>query len=173
MKRYLPQLLVLVLIVVSGAVWGGEGRAQRVRELRADLARAEQLARQDAPRAEVVFRAALDEAEHHGSTLLLARALDGLAAASRAAGRLDEAASLYTRVIPLWEELLGSQQPRLAVSLHNLGAVHLKRREPGRAAPLFRRALSIWTLALGPDSPQAANSRRALELAVRAGADPR
>ena len=74
--------------------------------------------------------------------------------------RPARAAELYLRSIELWEGLLGPRQPRLATSLHNLGAVYLALDRPDLARLHWRRALDIWEATLGPDSPEALNTRR-------------
>jgi len=97
--------------------------------------------------------------------LLLARALDGLAELEFASQRLSEAESLYLRSIPLFRELLGPDQPRLAISLHNLGVLHLEQQRFEQAAHELKEALAIWVKVYGIESPQAQNTRRAFQQA--------
>jgi len=95
--------------------------------------------------------------------LLLARALDGLAELEYAQQRLPEAESLYLRSIPLFRELLGPDQPRLAISLHNLGVLYLEQQRFEQAAHELKQALEIWVKVYGSESHQAMNTRRALQ----------
>lgn len=95
--------------------------------------------------------------------LVLARAVDRLGDLRRELGRFDEAATLYRESAQLWERLLGGSQPRLAVTLHNLGVVyvHLERYDDARGS--LERALEIVERSIGADSVHAQNSRRVLE----------
>jgi tetratricopeptide (TPR) repeat protein len=143
--------------------WSQE-RAALLEDWRAKLDAAEELSRQEeVGRAEALYRDVLDEAAGRESEgLLVARAADGLADLYRLEGRLAEAAELYRRAAAMWERLLGPRQPRLAVTLHNLGTVCLKLGEAQEAERHLKRALAIWEKSYGVDSPQAENSRRAL-----------
>jgi tetratricopeptide (TPR) repeat protein len=139
-------------------------------DLRTQLSRAEAAAKAGkSAEATALFQETIETATRlNQTTLLLARALDGLAELEFAAGRLPEAESLYLRSIPLWRKLLGADQPRLAISLHNLGVLHLdqQRYEPARVE--LTEALAIWVKVYGSDSAQAQNTRRAYQ---RASAD--
>ena len=95
-------------------------------------------------------------------SLLLARAVDGLADVRRVEGRLDQAETGYLRAAELWAELLGDDQPRLAVTLHNLAAVRMARGDLAAAEAPLKRALEIFDRMLGAASSQANGSRRAL-----------
>jgi tetratricopeptide (TPR) repeat protein len=137
------------------------------------LARAEAaLERQELEPAATLYLEALDAAAGgaRASDMIQARALDGLAETRHRQGRLEEAAELYGRSLPVWERLLGDggAQPRLAVTLHNLAAVHVASGHPERARPLLERALAIWDATLGPASGEALSSRRLL---VKAGGE--
>ena len=98
--------------------------------------------------------------------LLYARALEGLGDVRRVQQRFAEAEELYARAVPIWERLLGPEQPRLAVTLHNLGTVRweLGRCEPARQALL--RAETIWARQPSAEPSRAAATTAALE-AVR------
>ncbi|HKQ61721.1 MAG TPA: tetratricopeptide repeat protein, partial [Candidatus Polarisedimenticolaceae bacterium] len=96
--------------------------------------------------------------------LLAARASDGLGDVARAAGRWSDAESHYAQAAELWQRLLGETQPRLAVTLHNLGAARLALGRLDEAEAPLRRAVEIFTRALGPDAPDTTNARRSLEL---------
>jgi tetratricopeptide (TPR) repeat protein len=113
--------------------------------------------------AETLYQRVLEEAgEPERPSLLLARAVDGLADLCRAEQRLDEAETLYLRAATMWEPLLGADQPRLATTLHNLGLVYLELGKLDEAEPALRRALAIWEATLGAESEQARLSRRAV-----------
>jgi tetratricopeptide (TPR) repeat protein len=114
--------------------------------------------------AAALFNDAIDDAIRLNQRgLLLARALDGLAELEFTAKRLSEAESLYLRSIPLFRELLGPDQPRLAVSLHNLGVLHLEQQRYEPAANELKEALDIWVKLYGSESSQARNTRRAFQ----------
>jgi len=125
---------------------------------------AEEAARQERfDDAELLYRGVIEQAARaEDEGLPVARAVDGLADICRDRGRLPEAASLYERSAAMWARLLGPNQPRLAVTQHNLGAVYLSMGERRQAEERFLRALAIWEEVYGKDSPQAENSRRAL-----------
>jgi tetratricopeptide (TPR) repeat protein len=143
--------------------WSQE-RAALLDDWRARLDRAEELAEQDKDdQAADIYRELLDEAaREENEGLLVARAADGLADLYRAGGRHAEAAGLYRRSAAMWEQLLGPRQPRLAVTLHNLGTVCAELGEAEEAERHLERALAIWEESYGVDSQQAENSRRAL-----------
>ena len=151
----------VLLVVVAGVTAAGQ-RGATLKRLRATLDEA-QASLEDGrlDRAAVLFRQARDEASELGpSNLPLARATDGLADVHRRTGRLREAATLYEQSAGLWESLLGERQPRLATTLHNLGAVQLALERPDLAEPHLKRALEIWEATLGPKSEQALNTKR-------------
>lgn len=140
-------------------------RADAVRAVRSQLAEAEnarETGRIDAAQAGYE-KAAAAAALLGEPNLLLARALDGAADLARTGGRLEEAERGYLRAAALWNELLGPRQPRLATTLHNLGAVYLQLGRPDDAGRSFREALAIWESSFGVDSPEAANTRAALD----------
>jgi len=68
----------------------------------------------------------------------------------------------YLRAVELWTGLLGDDQPRVAVTLHNLAAVRMERGDLAAAEAPLKRALGIFDRVLGTDSSQAIGSRRAL-----------
>jgi len=151
----------MLLVVVTGVAAAGQ-RGAALERLRATLDQAqESLESGRLERAAVLFRQARDDSSALGPTSLpLARATDGLADVHRRTGRLREAATLYEQSAGLWESLLGEQQPRLATTLHNLGAVQLALERPDLAELPLRRALEIWEATFGPESEQALNTRR-------------
>jgi tetratricopeptide (TPR) repeat protein len=147
--------------------WSRE-RASLLDGWRAKLDAAEELSREEkAEKAETIYRELLEEAAREKNEgLLVARAVDGLADLYRSEGRSEEAAELYRRSTAMLERLLGPRQPRLAVTLHNLGTVCLALGEPREAELYLQRALAIWEESYGAESPQAENSRRALRIAA-------
>jgi tetratricopeptide (TPR) repeat protein len=94
--------------------------------------------------------------------MMLARALDGLAAARQRTSRFDDAARLYGEAAELWERLLGPAQPRLGVTLHNLGLSYIELERPDDARRSLERALSIFENSFGTASSQAVNTRTTL-----------
>jgi tetratricopeptide (TPR) repeat protein len=164
-SRPLVSLLALSLGAAAVAAPTASRERSRVLErLRADLRRAEEAlggGRLDA--AAALYSGVAEEALALGRpNLPLARAIDGLADVRRLEGRLPDAAALYAESAALWPDLLGERQPRLATTLHNLGAVHLELGRPGDAAGPLRRALAIFEESFGPGSPQAAGTRALL-----------
>jgi tetratricopeptide (TPR) repeat protein len=166
--------LSLVAAVAAFQVHAGEypswsrERAALLEDWRTKLEAAEELSeREEFDRAEALYLELLDDAARSESEgLLVARAADGLADLYRLQERPSEAAELYRRAVAMWDRLLGPGQPRLAVTLHNLGTVCLKLGERGEAERHLKRALAIWEESYGVDSPQAENSRRALRAAA-------
>jgi tetratricopeptide (TPR) repeat protein len=59
-------------------------------------------------------------------------------------GDLDEAESLNLQALSLWKKLRGSDDPKVAASLNNLGNVYFRRRDLDRAKDCFEQALAIW-----------------------------
>jgi tetratricopeptide (TPR) repeat protein len=115
--------------------------------------------------AESAFVSVIDDARTAGDRgLLLARALDGLADLRREIGRLQEAGELYLESADLLERVLGSRQPRLALTLHNLGVVYVEQERFDEAEAPLERALLIFEEAMGADSPQAASTRQVLDV---------
>lgn len=101
------------------------------------------------------------------TSMLLARALDGLGDLRRGEERWSDAERLYLEAAGLWEKYLGPEQPRLAITLHNLGVVHIGQGRYEEARANLGRALAILERALGPDTAQTAATRTALEAAER------
>ena len=90
-------------------------------------------------------RSILDEAEAlNEDGILVARAADGLADVYRTRHRFDLAAPLYERSAALWKRLLGTAQPRLAVTYHNLGVCYVELARWDNAERVLRDALMIW-----------------------------
>lgn len=160
----------MLYALIGSCCLAGESGAEQTRRLRAELARAEQaLGQGRGHEAEVCYRRVLEEAgAQERSTLLLARAIDGLADLLRGQERVDDAIPLYRRSIDLWGRLLGAGQPRQATSMHNLGTIYLERSQLDEAETMLRQALRIWETALGHDSFEAENTRRALRNLARA-----
>lgn len=150
-------------------------RARLTEELRSKIRGAEsRRIAGDSAGARTLYLQVVEQAERFAEPpLFLAQAVDGLADLHREAGEWAEADGYYVRAAALWERLLGPDQPRLAVSLHNLASVRMARGDlRGAEAPL-RRALDIFERSLGTDSDEARNSRRAaaeLERRLRRGA---
>lgn len=109
-------------------------------------------------------------AKHEG--LLLARAIDRLADLHVEQGELEEAELLYTESAGLWARLLGETQPRLGVTLHNLGVVYLRQERVEQARGSLRRALAIFESSIGERSPQAIRTRQILQTLDARGTQP-
>ena len=165
MQRIATGLLVMVfsvgLLAAEVIPPTSRTRAVRMEGWREALAEAERLLRAgDAGAAEDQYRGVIDASEASGEAgLLVARAVDGLADIYRQQERFDEARELYARSAAMWERLLGSRQPRLAVTLHNLALVEAARGERGDAERHLLRAIEIFEGSLGGDSAWAEASR--------------
>jgi tetratricopeptide (TPR) repeat protein len=167
-------ILILMLIWASGIPsvaapatipsWSRD-RAERLDRWRALLADAERAREEDRlDDAAGYYGSVIDEAREAGDeSLLLARAVDGLADTCRLRGELDDAERLYRQVAPMWERLLGPDQPRLATTLHHLGLVEWRLEHRTEAAAHLERARSIFERSFGVDSAEARNTRLALE----------
>jgi len=156
--------LAVAVTVAPTLATADSDRAELTRRLGADLHRAEAALRAGhTADAETLYREALDDARALGErSLPLARSADGLADTLRESGRLAEAEPLYAQAAELWESLLGPTQPRLAITLHNLGVVRARLGNPTAATAPLQRALEIWITSYGTDSSEAQNTRRAL-----------
>jgi serine/threonine protein kinase/tetratricopeptide (TPR) repeat protein len=79
-----------------------------------------------------------------------------------ASGRYAEALALGEEQLALREELLGTDHPDVAVTLHNLGLLRLSIGDRAEARALLERALAIREATLGPDHPDVAATADAL-----------
>ncbi len=125
--------------------------------------------------AEKTLLAVIEQARALDSpNLVLARAVDRLGDLRRELGRFDEAERLYRESAQLWQAVLGASQPRLAVTLHNLGVVYVQLQRYDDARSSLERALEIVERSIGTRSDIARNTLRVLktidELELRAGA---
>jgi CHAT domain-containing protein/tetratricopeptide (TPR) repeat protein len=95
---------------------------------------------------------------HGNESIEAARALDLLSESRVAAeGAHDpEALDCATRALRIKESLLSSQDPEIAISLHNLGGLLYRRGEYEAARPHLVRALSIRDESVGPHSRESA-----------------
>jgi tetratricopeptide (TPR) repeat protein len=80
---------------------------------------------------------------------------------------------MYLEAAELWEKHLGPEQPRLAITLHNLGVVYTGQERFEEARATLRRALAIIEQTLGADAAQTADTRLALEAIERRVRSPR
>lgn len=172
--RTLATLILCSLLAAPLSAGTSTDRGRQLLELSDRLERAETAVDEDElERAAELYVEALSAAEELGGSLHLARSIDGLADVRRMQGRLDEATPLYERSIPLWAKLLGPDQPRQAVSEHNLGTIYLAQGRLDSAEPVLGHALATFERSFGPDSSQAANTRRAYQkVRARLDAEP-
>ena len=117
--------------------------AQRLRIARVlmDLARWEECEEQ--------LQHALAEATALGDTMLVAPALNDLAALLHHTNRLEEAEPLMRRALAIDEATFGRQHPILAIRLNNLAQLLKSTNRIEEAEPLIRRALAIDEAAFG------------------------
>lgn len=141
------------------------GEAKRQETWREALERAERAVAEDRwDDAEALYARVVEEArsaERPG--MMLARAVDGLAEAHQHAERFVEAEQLYRESVALWQRLLGDGQPRVGISLYNLGLTYAALDRPDDARRTLTRALDVFESSLGPESGFALDTRRALE----------
>ena len=174
MKTVACAVLSLLVVAVVPAFGyplpkGSEERAERYALWRAEVEEGEHaLAQERWPEAESAFLTVIDGSRAiEDTSMLLARALDGLGELRRREERWSDAERLYVEAAELWEKYLGPEQPRVAITLHNLGVVHIGQGRYEDARVTLGRALAILERALGPDTAQATATRMALEAAVR------
>jgi tetratricopeptide (TPR) repeat protein len=167
---------VLLAIVASGVPAlgypmppGSEERAERYAQWRTEVEKGEQaLAEGRWLEAESAFVNVIEQSRAIDDTsMLFARALDGLGDLRLRDESWSDAERLYLEAERLWKKYLGPDQPRVAITLHNLGVVRIGQGRYEEAQETLRRALSIIERTLGPDSAQAAETRLTLETATR------
>jgi tetratricopeptide (TPR) repeat protein len=160
-------LLACALVALASEVSAGALRPEQIARWTADLNSAELCTRSgELDRAAETYTRVLAELPTAGAGLLRARALDGTGDVERLRGKRASAIEAYRKSADLWAELLGAQQPRLAVTLHNLGAVLLDEGRTDEARTTLERALAIWT-STPSASAEAENTRLLLARAVR------
>ena len=93
--------------------------------------------------------------------MLQARANDELADLYRQTDRPQLAIPRYQQSILALKQLFGPGQPRVAVSLHNLGICHGRAGDPEAARRVLDEALELWRATSGADSANYANTLRA------------
>ena len=93
---------------------------------------------------------------------------NNLAAAYRAAGRLDEAISLYEQVLADQERVRGPDHRGTLLSRNNLALAYQEAGRTDEVIPLHEQALAARERVLGPDHPDTLASRNNLAFAYRA-----
>lgn len=95
---------------------------------------------------------ALEEVEKPGRARMdLAVTVEALADFYHRVGRRTDSETHYLRAAKLWEELLGPDQPRVGITMHNLAVVYLEDCRVEQALPLIARVLELWERTLGRD----------------------
>lgn len=169
MLQRLPFSIVALVFLFAPAGAQPTQRAERLEDWRARLGQA--LAQDGSDRAIELYRSILDEAESGGDDgILVARAVDGLADVYRERHRFDLARPLYERSAAQWKRLLGPLQPRLAVSLHNLGICYVELARWDAAERVLRQARGIWRAA--GDETRDSETEKALRAALERRAIP-
>ena len=136
-------VVVGLTLVVPVAASAPDSRAERLRDWRVTLDHAAGLDDEQASAA--LYRSILDEAARLGDQgILVARATDALADLHRRKQRFALAVPLYERSTEMWARLLGPEQPRLAVSLHNLGVRYVELARWEAAERALNAAAAIW-----------------------------
>ncbi|NIM63504.1 MAG: tetratricopeptide repeat protein [Acidobacteria bacterium] len=120
----------------------------------------------DDARAVELYASILEEAEERRERgLLVARAVDGLADLYREQHRFDLATPLYERAAGMWTRLLGTAQPRRAVTLHNLGVCYVELARWPDAERVLNDALQVWREG-GHPAERIAETRKVLDAAT-------
>lgn len=96
--------------------------------------------------AEDALLRAIELADHAGepAPMLRVRGIEALADLYRKTSRAEQAESLYLEAIAAWDRLLGPDQPRVGIPLHNLAVLYLVQCRTADALPLIDRQLSLW-----------------------------
>lgn len=76
-------------------------------------------------------------------------ALNNLGSMEARQGRYDKATALLERALGVKRRLLAPDHPDVALSMHNLASVWMRRGEPTRALPLFTESHAIFLRRLG------------------------
>ncbi len=110
----------------------------------------------------------LDEAEHYFREVMerlprdpspaLAGCMGNLGNCLMRAGEMDEAEDLLLSAVKMKRAVLGPDDRRLAISLHDLGDLYLKLDEPARAERLLAEALDIRLARFGEDDRRSAET---------------
>ncbi len=114
--------------------WERAVEAARAAEAAGDMARALE-----------AWSQALAEARRPpAAPLLVAQALEGLAAAHFRLEQRAEAEAAYLEAIAAWERAVGPRQPRLGVPVNNLAVLLLQQCRVEEARPWLDRLLELW-----------------------------
>ena len=81
-------------------------------------------------------------------------------------GLFGKAKILYERALSIEEKALGSDHPKLAISLNNLAELYRRQGLFQKAIPLYKRSLAIYEKAFGSDHPDIAMSLNNLALTL-------
>jgi tetratricopeptide (TPR) repeat protein len=81
------------------------------------------------------------------------------------AGDHDEAIASSRRALSLHEDVLGPDDPLVALAMHRLAISYTRVGNYGEAVALFERALAIHERTLGPDHPEVGNVLQPLTIA--------
>lgn len=130
-------------------------RVERIETLQG---RARLLAANNRPaEAVAVAREAVERARalqrDNGSAFLVAAALDSLARVYQSAGQLHEAEPVWSEVLQLREQTVGSTHPLYAETLRCLAGLHLAQGDFARASAYEEQALAILRGSLGERHP--------------------
>jgi RNA polymerase sigma factor (sigma-70 family) len=94
---------------------------------------------------------------------------NSLAAAYLAAGRVDDAISLFEQILAVRQRMLGPDDSETLTSQNNLASAYQDAGQVAEAIRLYELNLAIRDRLLGPDHPSTLNSRGNLAAAYRDG----
>ncbi len=92
-------------------------------------------------------------------------ALNSLAVAYHAAGRVADAIPLVRQILAARERLLGADHPTTLASRNNLASAYRATGRPAEAIPLFEQNVAACERLLGADHPRTVASRHSLDRA--------
>ena len=174
MRTVIIGIISLIIVAAAPALGyplppGSADRAERYELWRAEVEKGERaMAEGRWSDAEPSFEKVIEESRAiDDHSLLLARALDRLGDLRRRDERWQDAELLYLEAATLWERHLGPAQPRLAITLHNLGVIYIGQERYEEARTTLHRALTIIEQTLGTEAEQAADTRLALQATER------
>lgn len=129
------------------------------------------LDQQDLPRAEELFRLALNEVQKQPHTVdQLAKCLNRLADTLALRNKTGEANATYQKLLNVLEAKYGGSSTKLAPALIALGSVQESEGDHAAAMPYYQRALQLNERNYGPYSPEVVSSlHRLARSTYRAG----
>jgi hypothetical protein len=151
-----PRWLLMALVVgmaLCGVDGGWANEPDAWKQLFTDGVKAREAAHY--AEAEQLLQRALREAEQAGpDDARVATAANNLGLLYHDQGRLQEAQSLYTRALAMWEQHLGPEHEDVAAALNNLAEIAHAEGDWGRAEPLYETGAGNRAQGAGRGAPR-------------------